>query len=79
LSFSSRNCSLSKSQEKRLRTRKRKKKGNELHQKRKHPNCVNWNNRLEKQRKKEDFELSILAQNAKQNKTKKYIKSIKKI
>jgi hypothetical protein len=53
LSFSSRNCSLSKTQEKRLRTRKRKKKGNELHQKRKHPNCVNWNNRLEKQGKKQ--------------------------
>ena len=35
-------------------------------------------NRLEKQRKKQDFELSI-SQNAKQNKTKKYIKSIKKI
>jgi hypothetical protein len=56
---------------KKIADKEKKKKGNELHQKRKHPNCVNWNNRLEKQRKKQNFELSILAQNAKQNKTKK--------
>jgi len=38
---------------KKIADKEKKKKGNELHQKRKHPNCVNWNNRLEKQRKKQ--------------------------
>jgi len=61
-----------------LRTRKRKKKGNELHQKRKHPNCVNWNNRLEKQRKKQNFELSSYLKMPNKTKQKNTLKVLKK-